>query len=162
MTARPAALSLGLAVLLGACARSDRPASSVPSPSTPNPAARVVVEPRRGGRFPVAVEIARTDVEKTRGLMHRESLGTDAGMLFIFDEQGDHPFWMKNTLIPLDMIFIGEDGRVTGVVARATPGSLEPRSGGPARFVLEVNGGWAEAHGVTAGDAVKFEGVPFP
>jgi uncharacterized membrane protein (UPF0127 family) len=68
---------------------------------------------------------------------------------------------MKNTLIPLDMIFIAEDGRIAGIVARAIPGDLTPRSaGGPSRYVLEVNGGWAEAHGVTPGDRVRFEGVP--
>jgi uncharacterized membrane protein (UPF0127 family) len=84
-------------------------------------------------------------------------------MLFLFDETAEHAFWMKNTLIPLDMIFIGDDGRVVGVVSRTTPGSLEPRSaGGPSRFVLEVNGGWAAAHGVAPGDPVRFVGIPYP
>jgi uncharacterized membrane protein (UPF0127 family) len=110
----------------------------------------------------VAVEVARTEPERARGLMFRTSLADGAGMLFVFDETGEHPFWMKNTLIPLDMIFIDDSGRITGVVARATPGALEPRSGGASRFVLEVNGGWAEARGVAAGDQVRFEGVPFP
>jgi uncharacterized membrane protein (UPF0127 family) len=82
-------------------------------------------------------------------------------MLFLFDESAEHAFWMKNTLIPLDMIFIAEDGRISGIVTRAIPGDLSPRSaGGPSRYVLEVNGGWAEAHGVAAGDRVRFENVP--
>jgi uncharacterized membrane protein (UPF0127 family) len=162
MKALPAALSLGFAALLGGCARGDRAAPPSSAPPAPTPTARVIVEPRRGGSFPVAVEVARTDSERARGLMNRSALAPESGMLFIFDELADHAFWMKNTLIPLDMIFIGEDGRVTGVVARATPGSLEPRSGGPSRFVLEVDGGWAEAHGVAKGDPVRFEGVPFP
>lgn len=149
-----AALSLGSALLLVACANGDR-AGARAGP-------RVIVEPRGGGRFPVTVEVVRTDADRARGLMFRSALPPDAGMLFIFDETGDHPFWMKNTLIPLDMIFVGDDGRVSGVVVRATPGSLEPRSGGRSRFVLEVNGGWAEAHGVGAGDAVRFEGIPYP
>jgi len=157
---RPAAFLLGVAVLVGGCARGDR--TSAPAPETSASTARVVVEVRGGRRLPVAVEIARTEEERARGLMRRPSLAEDAGMLFIFDEVGDHAFWMKNTLIPLDMIFIGEDGRVTGIVARAEPGSLQPRLGGPSRFVLEVNGGWAEARGVAVGDAVRFEGVPFP
>lgn len=160
MTSRPAALALGLAALVGACACGDRPA--VPAMASSPPLPRVVVEPRGGGRHAVAVEIARTDPERARGLMHRAELEEERGMLFIFDEADVHAFWMKNTLIPLDMIFIGEDGVVTGVVARATPGSLEPRAGGRCRFVLEVNGGWAERHGVAAGDRVRFEGVPFP
>jgi len=126
-----------------------------------SPDARVVIETARGARHAVSVEIARTDPDRARGLMHRRELAPDAGMLFLFDETGAHPFWMKNTLIPLDMIFIAEDGRVAGVVARAVPGDLSPRSaGGPSRYVLEVNGGWAEAHGVATGDRVRFENVP--
>ena len=159
MSARSAALTLGTALLLSACAKGD---GAGPSSGPSGTAPRVVVEPRRGGRFAVTVEVARTDSERTRGLMFRSALAPDAGMLFVFEETGEHAFWMKNTLIPLDMIFIGDDGRVSGVVARATPGSLEPRSGGPSRFVLEVNGGWAEAHGVAAGDAIRFEGVTYP
>jgi uncharacterized membrane protein (UPF0127 family) len=135
-------------------------ASRAPEPPAVPPA-RVVVETHARGRHVVAVELARTDAERARGLMHRSALAPDAGMLFIFDELADHAFWMKNTLIPLDMIFIGDDGRVTGIVARAAPGDLSPRSaGGPSRYVLEVNGGWAEAHGVAPGDQVRFENVP--
>jgi uncharacterized membrane protein (UPF0127 family) len=121
--------------------------------------AAVVIETASGGRHRVAVEIARTDRERAKGLMYRSSLGRDAGMLFLFDETAEHGFWMKNTLIPLDMIFIGEDGRVVGIVARAVPGDLSTRSAGPSRYVLEVNGGWAEAHGVAPGDRVRFENV---
>ncbi|HSN15318.1 MAG TPA: DUF192 domain-containing protein [Anaeromyxobacteraceae bacterium] len=157
MTRRPAATSLGV-LLLSACACGDRAGAPAPSAA---PSARVVIEPRGGGSHAVAVEVARDDVTRTRGLMFRRTLDEGAGMLFVFEELGDHPFWMRNTLIPLDMIFIGDDGRVTGIVARATPGSLEPRSGGPSRYVLEVAGGWAERHGVAAGDRVRFEGVLF-
>jgi uncharacterized membrane protein (UPF0127 family) len=134
-------------------------ASRTPDPAT-TPSPRVVIETRAGGRHVVAVELARTDAERTRGLMHRTTLAPDAGMLFLFDESVEHAFWMKNTLIPLDMIFIAEDGRIAGIVARAVPGDLSPRSaGGPSRYVLEVNGGWAEAHGVAPGDRVRFENV---
>jgi uncharacterized membrane protein (UPF0127 family) len=159
MTAVSAAFSLGAAILLTACTDGDRAGTPRSPAAAPSP--RVVVE-TRGGRFPVAVEVVRTDEARARGLMFRSALAADAGMLFVFEESGEHAFWMKNTLIPLDMIFIDDDGRVSGVVARATPGSLEPRSGGRSRFVLEVNGGWAEAHGVAAGDPVRFEGVPYP
>jgi uncharacterized membrane protein (UPF0127 family) len=130
-----------------------------PSPE-PAGAARVVIETSGGARRAVAVEVARTDAERAKGLMHRRSLPKDAGMLFLFDETAEHPFWMKNTFIPLDLVFIGEDGRIAGIVARATPGDLTPRSGGVAsRYVLEVNGGWAEANGVRAGDRVRFENL---
>ena len=155
--ARGVALALGTSLLLSACAGGER------APAAAKPAARVTVETARGGTHTVAVEVARSEAERARGLMNRASLAADAGMLFVFDEEGDHPFWMKNTLIPLDMIFIGDDGRVAGVVARATPGSLAPRSTGvTSRFVLEVNGGWAEAHGVAPGDPVRFLGIPYP
>jgi uncharacterized membrane protein (UPF0127 family) len=132
-------------------------ASRSPDPAVP---ARAVVETAAGGRHVVAVEIARTGAERARGLMQRARLAPDAGMLFLFDETAVHEFWMKDTLIPLDMIFISEDGRIAGIVARATPGDLSPRTaGGPTRYVLEVNGGWAEARGVAVGDRVRFEGV---
>jgi uncharacterized membrane protein (UPF0127 family) len=124
------------------------------------PAARVVVETRAGARHAVTVELARTEAERERGLMFRRELAPDAGMLFLFDEPAVHEFWMKNTLIPLDMIFIAEDGRIAGIVARAVPGDLSPRTaGGPSRYVLEVAGGWADAHGVAPGDRVRFENL---
>jgi uncharacterized membrane protein (UPF0127 family) len=147
---RIAAAALALAAL--------RCASGSPEAAEPRP--RVVVETARGERASVTVEVVRTDADRAKGLMHRRVLAPDAGMLFLFDETAEHAFWMKNTLIPLDMIFIGEDGRVTGIVARAVPGDLTPRTaGGPSRYVLEVNGGWAQAHGVAPGDRVRFEHV---
>jgi len=92
--------------------------------------------------------------------MFRERLGADDGMLFVFPASADHAFWMKNTLIPLDMIFVGEDGVVVGVVAGAEPLSTTPRQvGAPSRYVLEVNGGWCAAHGVARGDRLRLEGV---
>ena len=124
------------------------------------PAARVVVETRAGARHVVAVELARTEAERERGLMFRRELAPDAGMLFLFDEAAVHEFWMKNTLIPLDMLFLSEEGRVNGIVERATPGDLTARTaGGPSRYVLEVAGGWAEAHRVAPGDRVRFENL---
>jgi uncharacterized membrane protein (UPF0127 family) len=124
------------------------------------PAARVVIETRAGARHAVAVEVVRTDAERQRGLMDRRELAPEAGMLFLFEETAEHPFWMKNTLLPLDMLFLGEDGRVNGIVERAVPGDLTPRTaGGPSRYVLEVNGGWAAAHGVAPGDRARFEHV---
>lgn len=143
---------LALAALLAmACA----------SKKGPQPSPRVVVETAAGGRHAVAVEIARTEPERRKGLMDRTSLADDAGMLFLFDETSEHSFWMMNTLIPLDMIFVGDDGRIVGVVEAAEPRTTAPRSvGAPSRYVLEVNGGWARARGVKAGDRVRFENVP--
>jgi uncharacterized membrane protein (UPF0127 family) len=151
--ARPA---LALALALLACAGK---APEAPRP----PAPRVVVETADGGRHAVTVELARTDAEHERGLMYRRELAEDAGMLFVFPEAAPRTFWMKNTLIPLDMLFIDEAGVVAGVVRDAEPLTLTPRGPGPeirARWVLEVRGGWAARHGVEPGARVRLENVP--
>jgi uncharacterized membrane protein (UPF0127 family) len=107
----------------------------------------------------VNVALARTPAERARGLMYVQNLPMDDGMLFLFEQEEDHEFWMKNTLIPLDMIFIRADLTVAGVVANAVPMTLDPRGvGKPSRYVLEVNGGWAAAHGVVADSRVDFQG----
>jgi len=138
--------------LLFAATLSSTPACAVPS------GPRVILE--SGGKsHRVQVELADTDAKRERGLMFRRELPEGRGMLFLFDEEGDHPFWMKDTLIPLDLIFVDSSGRVTGIIARARPLTLEPRSGGPSRMVLEVPGGWAAAHGVRAGDRMTVEGL---
>lgn len=134
--------------------------ASKTSPSAPVP--RVVVETRAGVRHAVTVEVARTEAERRTGLMRRTELAPDAGMLFVFDETSEHGFWMFDTLIPLDMIFIDDGGRIAGIVERAEPRTTTERSvGAPSRYVLEVNGGWARAHGVSRGDRVRFENVMF-
>ena len=114
-----------------------------------------------GGPRRVTLEVADTDATRSRGLMYRDRLPDGHGMLFVFDEERDHSFWMKNTLIPLDMIFIGADGRVAGVRANAVPHSLAPVAiGRPSKWVLEVAGGWAARAGVAPGDPVELAGVP--
>ena len=103
------------------------------------------------------VELARTAQEQARGLMFRTAMGADEGMLFPFDPPRDASFWMKNTVIPLDIIFIGTDGRVLNINANAEPYSLEPRSSaGIAKAVLELNGGRAAALGIVPGAQVKW------
>ncbi len=152
MTASLAGAAASLAaVFLLAAACASRPGPPAASP-------RVVI--RAGGRsLPVEVEVARTEPERERGLMFRERLEPGHGMLFVFDEESQHDFWMKDTLIPLDMIFIDSSKRIVGIVARAEPRTLTPRRVlAPSRYVLEVPGGWAEAHGVRPGDAVRLEG----
>ena len=124
------------------------------------PAAAVRFETPRGPWI-VRVEIAHTDKERARGLMFRRDLPADRGMIFIFDETSEHSFWMHNTLISLDMIYLGEDRAVVGVVERATPRDDSPRSvGKPSRYVVEVSGGEAAAHGVGPGTRASFIDVP--
>ena len=116
-----------------------------------------------GGQTRFSVEIADTDSKRALGLMFRETLPSSAGMLFIFDAPEHAQFWMKNTLIPLDMIFADDSRHVVGVVESAEPLTLTPRTVGvPGRFVIEVAGGQASAHGVDAGDQLVIEDVVVP
>ncbi len=126
----------------------------------PMATAHASIDSPSGRRSTVTVEVARTPLEVERGLMFRQKLGADEGMLFVFPETAEHTFWMKNTLIPLDMIFADEDGTIVGIVHGAEPLTTSPRSvGAPSRYVLEVNGGWAAAHGVARGDRLRVEGT---
>jgi uncharacterized membrane protein (UPF0127 family) len=121
---------------------------------------QVVLRSARG-EVAVRVEVAATPEQRSFGLMYRKELAPNAGMLFIFDRSEPLTFWMKNTVLPLDMIFIGEDRRVVGIVKNATPFTTTPRGVGlPSRYVLEVNAGFSDKHGLASGDQVRFEAVP--
>jgi uncharacterized membrane protein (UPF0127 family) len=114
-----------------------------------------------GGDVAVRVEIADTPERRNLGLMYRRELAEDAGMLFVFDESTTLSFWMKNTHLPLDMIFIGEDRRIVGIVKDAVPYTTTPRSVGvPSRYVLEVNAGFSDRHRLARGDRVTFDALP--
>lgn len=108
----------------------------------------------------VSVELAETEAQREQGLMNRESLDAHKGMLFIFPRSAKHSFWMKNTKIPLDMIWIDNTLVVVDVKHSAPPcttvicPSYVPQA--PARYVLEVNGGWAQANDVKIGTLVSF------
>ena len=115
----------------------------------------------KGGDVAVDVEIVSTWAKIERGLMFREHLPPDQGMLFLMPEEKEWPFWMKNTLIPLDLIFITKDMTVAGVVHDATPRTEDLRRvDTPSLYVLEVNGGYAVKHAIADGAKVSFEGVP--
>lgn len=102
------------------------------------------------------VELAKSFQDKARGLMHRESLAADAGMLFVYTREQRQDMWMKNTLIPLDMLFIRRDGRILHVHERAVPGSLETISSrGRVLAVLELRGGTVARLGIKVGDRVR-------
>ena len=109
------------------------------------------------GRHTFEVEIADTDASRERGLMDRRYMAPDHGMLFEFTSDEPESFWMKNTYIPLDMIFISPSGVVTHIAANAEP--LSERvipSGGPCIAVLELNGGTAASIGLKVGDKVRY------
>jgi hypothetical protein len=107
------------------------------------------------GSHRFAVEVAVTPAQRAQGLMFRERLPADAGMLFLYPSEQIVSMWMKNTLIPLDMLFIAEDGRIVHIAERAVPGSMATISSGqPVRAVLELNGGTAARMKIAPGDRV--------
>jgi uncharacterized membrane protein (UPF0127 family) len=109
------------------------------------------------GPWVVKVEIAADDASRTRGLMFRRSLEADHGMLFIFPVSEEHTFWMHNTLIALDLVFLDDGRSVVGVVPNAAPQTDAPRSvGKPSRYVVEVAAGEAAAHAVGPGTRAVF------
>ncbi|MEO7092231.1 MAG: DUF192 domain-containing protein [Polyangiales bacterium] len=132
-------------------------------PPKPDPTAKQpkVYLSTPSGEIAVDAEVVNTWPKIEKGLMFREHLGTDAGMLFFMGYEHDHAFYMRNTLIALDMIFIKKDMTVGGVYENAEPRTETLRKVGvPTLYVLEVNGGYARAHGVIAGAKVRFEAMP--
>lgn len=136
----------------------DDAAASEPEQEDGLPA--VIFEPEGEEPARVLVEVADTPAAIQRGLMYREHLPSDHGMLFVFTDEDLRSFWMKNTFIPLDIIFLGADREVVGIVADAEPETTTPRRvDEPSQYVVEVNAGFSRQHGIEAGTPVRFEGV---
>ncbi|MEX0807282.1 MAG: DUF192 domain-containing protein [Dongiaceae bacterium] len=115
----------------------------------------VTITTASGEELQFVVEIARTSTERSLGLMHRDRLDPDQGMLFVYEAERIVTMWMRDTLIPLDMLFIGADGRIATIRERAVPFSEEViNSQGPVVAVLELNGGTVSRRGIAPGDAV--------
>ena len=109
----------------------------------------------KSGVHVFSVEVAKTDEERATGLMYRKELAEGRGMLFDFSPEQPVSMWMKNTFIPLDMIFIRSDGRILRIAENTEPHSEKIiSSGGLAKGVLEVIGGTARKYGIQAGDRV--------
>ena len=114
-----------------------------------------VISDGREHRF--TVEVARTGAEQTMGLMYRTELAPDRGMIFPMEPPRNASFWMRNTLIPLDMIFVRADGTIANIAANTIPYSEEPvPSAGPVAAVLELAGGRSAELGIKPGDKVKW------
>lgn len=106
------------------------------------------------------VQVADDPQERARGLMQVEEMGTLEGMLFVYEEPGPASFWMENTLIPLDMLFAGEDGTITRIHENAVPMDRTPIPGGDeVKFVLEINGGLSERLGIEVGDVLQHPAI---
>ncbi len=152
----PAAAGL-LALALASCS----PSPAAPAASTPAARGPRVVLP--SGKV-VEVELARTEAEKAQGLMFRESLPADTGMIFLFDTAEARPFWMKNCHFPLDIVHLGSDGTVIDVLANVPPCAADPCPNvapkAASTTVLELNAGAAAANGVVSGTKLKLVEVP--
>jgi uncharacterized membrane protein (UPF0127 family) len=110
-----------------------------------------------GGSHKFTVELATTPAQMEQGLMFRRSLAPDSGMLFDFKTPSMATMWMKNTLIPLDMLFVDEHGRIVNIAERAVPESTDTiAAAAPVRAVIELNGGTVARLGIRPGDQVVF------
>jgi len=120
----------------------------------------VLVQKKNGNKISVSVEVMRTKDERQLGLMYRKSLKKSRGMLFIFDKESIQPFTMKNTYIPLDMIFISRTKKIADIVENTTPKTKGPyQIQKPSQYVLEVNAGFCRKNGIKKGDSVVFKRV---
>ncbi len=145
---RTSVRALVCALLLGAQAGCDK------APS-------VVFEGPEGIKARFRVEVADTAEKRRWGLMYRSELGADEGMLFVFPDDKAHSFWMKNTPLSLDMIFMDRRRRVVGIIHDTVPFSTRSVGVGlPSRYVLEVRAGLARRKGIVEGDVAHFERVP--
>jgi uncharacterized membrane protein (UPF0127 family) len=153
------------------CVRESPPVAKRPVPKSPDPACpkdpekppalrtgKVTFEGREGST--ITVEIAENDHDRQRGLMYRKSMSDARGMIFWFEEKSNHSFWMHNTCIPLDMLYIDDDGLIVGIEENTPTLSDDTfEVGCESKYVLEVNAGWTRVHGVKAGQRVRIEGI---
>lgn len=164
---RTLAAFAGGAALVACSPQTQAGAASEPTESAPAPAASV--HPVSGlavipltvtsgdERIAFSVEVADTSEAQARGLMFRTELGDNEGMIFPYDGTRAQSFWMKNTPLPLDIIYIGPDRRISNIAAETEPYSLEPvYSVGPVLGVLELRGGRAAELGIEPGDLVEW------
>jgi uncharacterized membrane protein (UPF0127 family) len=160
--------AVAVAAVLLACAPSSDSADSTP-PAAPSsrpavPAAPQLPQAMLADGGSLDLELALTQEEIAQGLMFRPSLPENRGMLFLFPVERVPSFWMKNTLIPLDLLFLAGDGTIVEIVERAQPCAAEPCPqyipGRAVWAVLEVNAGFTERHGLAVGDRFEFERVP--
>ncbi len=108
------------------------------------------------GQLSFQIELADTAEERSRGLMFRETMARGSGMLFVYEHPQRVAFWMKNTLLPLDMVFIEADGQISHIHKNAIPGDLTAIPGGDTVFaVLEINAGLASRYGISVGDQIR-------
>jgi uncharacterized protein len=151
------AVATGACIWLGACAQSEQQSKDGESAVY----TEVVTIETDNGPVRINAEIADDEQERNRGLMFRQSLADDHGMLFIFQEPEMASFWMRNTIISLDIIFIGVDGRILNIADHTTPYSEDSIPAvGMTQAVLELRAGRAEELGIRPGDRVRHRTFP--
>lgn len=144
------------------------PASSAPDPSCPKDPASPPKVPIATLRFPEAkdavaleTEIMSTEEQRNRGLMYRTDMAETHGMIFAFAGDDKHEFWMRNTCLSLDMMFVGQDGFIAGILENVPTMTDDPRTVPCAvRYVLETRAGFARRHGVKPGQKIDLSGLP--
>ena len=148
---------IALALLLAACSAPQN------TPAAPPPAVAAgprVVLPDGAA---IQVELANDEPTRTQGLMYRDHLADDGGMLFFFPQSGEYAFWMKNTLIPLDMVWIDDQRRIVHVKSNVPPCKADPCPNYPpnanAKYVLELAAGVAAKHHLAKDQSLRFEGM---
>ncbi|HEY6137626.1 MAG TPA: DUF192 domain-containing protein [Thermoanaerobaculia bacterium] len=150
---------LTFALLLAACCSAPQNTPAAPPPTAPAPGPRVVLPDGTA----IQVELATDEPTRSQGLMYRDQLAEDRGMLFFFPQSGEYPFWMKNTLIPLDMIWIDDQRRIVHVKSNVPPCKADPCPSYPpnanASYVLELAAGVAAKHRLAKDQALRFEGM---
>lgn len=138
------------------------PSATVPSAATEVPFTHEghlwFISPAGDTLKKIELEIADNDFETQRGLMDRRSMGENRGMIFVFPNMEQRSFWMKNTFIPLDILFVKDNMEIESIQENTVPHSKQSvPSVGPAQYVVEVNAGFCQSYGITAGTKVVFE-----
>lgn len=134
-----------------------QPQQQLGTPQPKLPVGTVVLEVPPRAPLTVKAEVASTDVQRQMGLMWRTTMAEDEGMIFLFEQEQPLSFWMRNTVLPLDLIFIDSEWKVVGSVENATPFTDDPRGvPGLSQYVLEVNAGYVAKHGITPGTEVRY------
>jgi uncharacterized membrane protein (UPF0127 family) len=155
---RSLAMTIAALLLIGCNSRGQAPAAPSTTIAT-QPQTRVIFP----DGFPVRIEIAADEATREQGLMYRDRLADDAGMLFFFTKTDEYSFWMKNTLIPLDIIWIDEQKKIVHIGAGIPPCHADPCPSYPpnakAIYVLEVASGVAAKHHLAEGNVLRFEGT---
>lgn len=139
-------------------AKPEPPAAETPfEPTFRKDGELTFADPNNNKLKTISIEIADSPGEQEQGLMYRHSMPDSCGMLFIFDETKPQSFWMKNTIIPLDIIYIGEDRKIVTIAKNAVPYSEKSiPSVKPARYVVEVNAGFTDTYNIKEGSTIVF------